>query len=193
MGHALAEAALRRGARVVLVSGPVAIKPPAVQEVVLVETAAEMRRETMARLTNASVILKTAAVADYTVATSFEQKLKRKGTIALELEPTADILAEIGRTKGENQILVGFAAETENVLENARKKLKEKRCDIVVVNDVSRAGIGFDSERNSVTIISDDDLLEVPEMSKWEVAHRVLDSVVQIRQRKKQISSVNIR
>jgi len=160
---------------------------------VLVETAAEMRRETMARLANASVILKTAAVADYTVAASFEQKLKRKGSITLELEPTADILAEIGRTKGENQILVGFAAETENVLENARKKLKEKRCDIVVVNDVARAGIGFDSERNAVTIISDDDVLQVPEMSKWEVAHRVLDTVVQIRQRKKQISSVNIR
>ena len=193
MGYALAEAALRRGARVILVSGPVAIKPPAVQQLVLVETAAEMRREAMARLGNASVILKTAAVADYTVAASFEQKLKRKGSITLELEPTADILAEIGRTKGENQILVGFAAETENVLENARKKLKEKRCDIVVVNDVARAGIGFDSERNSVTILSDDDVLEVPEMSKWEVAHRVLDAVVQIRQRKKQISSVNIR
>lgn len=192
MGYALAEAALRRGAVVILISGPVAIKPPAVHELVSVETAAEMRRETMARLGKASVILKAAAVADFTVADSFRQKLKREGAITLELEPTADVLAEIGRTRRENQILVGFAAETENALENARKKLNEKRCDIIVMNDVSRPGIGFDSEHNAVTIVSEDKVVEVPEMSKWEVAHRVLDAVAGIRQRKRQTSSVNI-
>ena len=192
MGYALAEAALRRGARVILISGPVAIKPPGVHELISVETAAEMRRETMARLGMASVILKAAAGADFTVADSFEQKLKRKGTITLQLEPTADILAEIGRTRRENQILVGFAAETENALENARKKLNEKHCDIIVVNDVSRPEIGFDSEHNAVTIVSENGVVQVPEMTKWEVAHRVLDAVIEIRQRKRQTSSVGI-
>jgi phosphopantothenoylcysteine decarboxylase/phosphopantothenate--cysteine ligase len=185
MGYALAEAALRRGAHVILVSGPVAIKAPAVQELVPVETTDEMRREVLARLGQATVIIKAAAVADFTVKTPAEQKLKRKGAMTLELEPTVDILAEVGRSKNETQILVGFAAETENVLENARKKLKDKHCDMIVVNDVSRPGIGFDSERNAVSIITQDEVVDVPEMSKWEVAHRVLDATVQIRQRRK--------
>ncbi|HTC92692.1 MAG TPA: bifunctional phosphopantothenoylcysteine decarboxylase/phosphopantothenate--cysteine ligase CoaBC [Terriglobales bacterium] len=184
MGYALAEAALRRGARVILVSGPTAIKAPAVHELVPVETTDQMRREVMARLAQTTVIIKAAAVADFTVKTTTDQKLKRKGAITLELEPTPDILAEVGRSKTENQIMVGFAAETENILENARKKLTEKQCDMVVVNDVSRPGIGFDSERNAVTIVMPDHAEVVPEMSKWEVAHRVLDAVVQIRQRK---------
>ena len=192
MGYALAEAALRRGARVILVSGPVAIKPPAVHELVSVETAADMRREALARLRDASVVLKAAAVADFTVAAPPEQKLKRKGAMTLELEPTADILAEIRRARDESQILVGFAAETENVLENARKKLKQKGCDIIVVNDVSQPGIGFDSERNAVTILSEDEASDVPETSKWEVAHRVLDAVVRTRQRKRKTLPVNI-
>jgi phosphopantothenoylcysteine decarboxylase / phosphopantothenate---cysteine ligase len=184
MGYALAEAALRRGARVILVSGPTAIKAPAVQELVPVETTDQMRHEVMARLGQATVIIKAAAVADFTVKTTADQKLKRKGAITLELEPTTDILAEAGRSKTENQILVGFAAETENILENARKKLTQKHCDMVVVNDVSQPGIGFDSERNAVTIVTPDHAEAVPEMSKWEVAHRVLDAVVSLRQRK---------
>src|SRR5713226_1186292 len=185
MVYALAEAALRRGAHVILVSGPTAIKAPAVQELVPVETTEEMRREVLARLGQATVIVKAAAVADFTVKAPAEQKLKRKGAMTLELEPTIDILAEVGRSKNEGQILVGFAAETENVLENARKKLTEKHCDMIVVNDVSRPGIGFDSERNAVSIITQDEVQNVPEMSKWEVAHRVLDATVQIRQRRK--------
>ncbi|HZR29243.1 MAG TPA: bifunctional phosphopantothenoylcysteine decarboxylase/phosphopantothenate--cysteine ligase CoaBC [Terriglobales bacterium] len=192
MGYALAEAALRRGARVILVSGPTAINAPAVQELVPVETTDQMRREVMARLGQATVIIKAAAVADFTVKTAADQKLKRKGAITLELEPTADILAEVGRSKTEKQILVGFAAETENILENARKKLTEKHCDMVVVNDVSKPGIGFDSERNAVTIITPDQVEDVPEMAKWEVAHRVLDAAVQIRQRKNKGAPVKI-
>jgi phosphopantothenoylcysteine decarboxylase/phosphopantothenate--cysteine ligase len=185
MGYALAEAALRRGARVILVSGPVAIKAPAVQELVAVETTEEMRREVLARMEQATVIIKAAAVADFTFKTHADQKLKRKGPMTLELEPTADILAEIGRNKKEGQIVAGFAAETENILENARRKLKEKHCDMVVVNDVSQPGIGFDSERNAVSIITQDEVEDVPEMSKWEVAHRVLDAVVHLRLHKK--------
>jgi phosphopantothenoylcysteine decarboxylase/phosphopantothenate--cysteine ligase len=100
--------------------------------------------------------------------------------MTLELQPTADILAEVARRK-TSQVVVGFAAETENVLENARKKLASKSLDAIVVNDVSRAGVGFDSDRNAVTIISQTEVVEVPEASKWEVAQRVLDQVVKLR------------
>jgi phosphopantothenoylcysteine decarboxylase/phosphopantothenate--cysteine ligase len=102
--------------------------------------------------------------------------------MALELEPTADILKEISQRK-QSQIVIGFAAETENVLENARQKLASKQLDAIVVNDVSREGVGFDSDRNAVTIISHDEIVEVPETSKWEVAQRVLDQVVKLRKR----------
>jgi phosphopantothenoylcysteine decarboxylase/phosphopantothenate--cysteine ligase len=192
MGYALAEAALRRGAHVILVSGPTSIKPPAVHELVAVESTAEMRRELLARKEQATIVIKAAAVADFTIKTPAEQKLKRKGAMTLELEPTDDILAEMGRSRKDSQLLVGFAAETENILENARKKLKEKNCDVIVVNDVSHPGIGFDSERNAVTIVTQDGVEEVPEMSKWEVAHRVLDAVTKIRQTRKTSPPVKI-
>jgi phosphopantothenoylcysteine decarboxylase/phosphopantothenate--cysteine ligase len=123
-------------------------------------------------------------VSDYRAKSASGQKLKRKGPITLELEPTADILKEISLRK-QTQIVVGFAAETENVLENARQKLAAKKLDAIVVNDVSREGVGFDSDRNEVTIITHDDVVEVPETTKWEVAQRVLDQVARIRQRRK--------
>jgi phosphopantothenoylcysteine decarboxylase / phosphopantothenate---cysteine ligase len=100
--------------------------------------------------------------------------------LTLELEPTADILKEVAQRK-TSQFIVGFAAETENALENAREKLASKSLDLVVVNDVSREGIGFDSERNAVTMISRDEVVDVPETSKWEIAHRVLDQIVKLR------------
>ena len=128
------------------------------------------------------MIIKTAAVADFKPKAAAEQKIKRTGATTLELEPTADILAEVARRK-TFQVVVGFAAETENVLENARKKLASKSLDAIVVNDVSREGVGFDSDRNAVTIISHNEVVEVPETSKWEVAHRVLDQVVKLRKR----------
>jgi phosphopantothenoylcysteine decarboxylase/phosphopantothenate--cysteine ligase len=106
--------------------------------------------------------------------------MKRTGPLSLELEPTEDILAEIARRK-TSQIIVGFAAETQNALENARKKLASKKLDAIVVNDVSREGVGFDSDRNAVTIIAHDEIVEVPETSKREVAQRVLDQVVRLR------------
>jgi phosphopantothenoylcysteine decarboxylase/phosphopantothenate--cysteine ligase len=143
-----------------------------------------MRDAVLTRLPQATIVIKTAAVSDYRAKSISEQKIKRKGPMTLDLEPTADILKEISLRK-QSQIVIGFAAETENVLENARQKLASKQLDAVVVNDVSREGIGFDSDRNQVTIITHEEVVEVPETTKWEVAQRVLDQVVRIRQRRK--------
>jgi len=182
MGYAVAEAALRRGARVLLVSGPTAIAAPGGAELTRVETAEEMLAAVLKLLPESTVLIKTAAVADFRPKAAAGQKIKRTSEMTLELEPTADILAEVARRK-TSQVVVGFAAETENVLENARKKLASKSLDAIVVNDVSREGIGFDSDRNAVTIILHSEVIEVPETSKWEVAHRVLDQVVKLRKR----------
>jgi phosphopantothenoylcysteine decarboxylase/phosphopantothenate--cysteine ligase len=184
MGYALAEAALRRGARVLLVSGPTSLTPPGAAEVTSVESTEEMRDVVLKLLPQASVVIKTAAVSDYRPKAAAGQKIKRKGPMILELEATPDILKELSLNKGA-QIVVGFAAETENVLENARQKLVSKNLDAIVVNDVSREGVGFDSDRNAVTIISRDEVVEVPETTKWEVAQRVLDQVVRLRQNRK--------
>ena len=184
MGYAIAEAALRRGARVLLVSGPTALTPPGAAEFTRVESAEQMRDAVLGLLPQASIVIKSAAVSDYRAKTTSAQKIKRKGPITLDLEPTADILKEISARK-QSQIVVGFAAETENVLENARQKLASKHLDAIVVNDVSLEGVGFDSDRNEVTIITHDEVVEVPETTKWEVAQRVLDQVVRIRDRRK--------
>jgi len=180
MGYALAEAASRRGARVLLVSGPTALTPPGAAELTQVESAEQMRHAVLKLLPEATVVIKTAAVSDYRPKSTASQKIKRSGPMSLELEPTVDILAEIARLKN-SQIVVGFAAETQNALENARKKLASKSLDAIVVNDVSREGVGFDSDRNAVTIITHDSVVEVPETTKWEVAQRVLDEVVRLR------------
>lgn len=184
MGYALAEMAIRRGAKVVLVSGPTALKPPAVAEFVPVETADQMRAAVMERFPDATVVIKTAAVADFRPKQAAPQKIKREKGVSLELEPTGDILAELGATKFPKHIVIGFAAETENLLENARKKMAKKNVDAVVLNDVSRKDIGFGSDRNAVTIVTAENVVEVPEASKLEVAGRVLDLVATIRQKK---------
>lgn len=184
MGYALAEAALRRGARVILVSGPTSLAPPGAAEVTRVESTEEMRDAVLKLLPQASIVIKTAAVADYRPKSAAGQKIKRKGPMTLELEATPDILKELSLKK-TSQIVVGFAAETENVLENARQKLLSKNLDAIVVNDVSREGVGFDSDRNAVTIISRDEVIEVPETTKWEVAQRVLDQIAKVRQQRK--------
>jgi phosphopantothenoylcysteine decarboxylase / phosphopantothenate---cysteine ligase len=184
MGYAMSEAALRRGARVLLVSGPTALTPPAAAEITRVESAEQMRDAVLSLLPQATMVIKTAAVSDYRAKSASPQKMKRKGPITLELEPTPDILKDISLRK-QSQVVVGFAAETENVLENARQKLAAKQLDAIVVNDVSREGVGFDSDRNQVTIITPDEVVDVPETTKWEVAQRVLDQVVRIRQRRK--------
>jgi phosphopantothenoylcysteine decarboxylase / phosphopantothenate---cysteine ligase len=182
MGYALAEAALRRGARVLLVTGPTAITAPGAAEVTRVETADEMRTAVLELLPQSTIVIKAAAVADYRPKSVAVQKIKRTGPTSLELEPTADILAELAARKA-NQLIIGFAAETENVLENARKKLAKKQLDAIVVNDVSQKGIGFDSDRNAVTILTPDELIEIPETTKWDVAQRILDLAAKLRHR----------
>jgi len=180
MGYAIAEAALRRGGRVLLVSGPTALTAPGAAEITRVESAEEMSQAALKLLPHSSIVIKTAAVSDYRPKATATQKIKRTGSMSLELEPTADIVAEIARLR-ESQIVIGFAAETQNALENARKKLTSKSLDAIVVNDVSREGIGFDSDRNAVTIITHDEVIEVAETTKWDVAQRVLDEVVRLR------------
>lgn len=184
MGYALAEAALRRGARVLLVSGPTSLTPPEAAEVTRVESTEQMRNAVLQLLPQATIVIKTAAVSDYRPKSTVGQKIKRKGPMTLELEATADILNELAAKK-TSQLVIGFAAETENALENARQKLVSKHLDAIVVNDVSREGVGFDSDRNAVTIITHEEVVDVPETTKWEVAQRVLDQVVSLRQTRK--------
>ena len=188
MGYAIAEAALRRGARVLLVTGPTVIMPPDAALVTRVETAEQMREAALKLLSQATIVIKTAAVSDYRPISAASQKLKRSGPISLELEPTTDILAELA-AKRTTPLIVGFAAETENVLENARRKLARKALDAIVVNDVSRDGVGFDSDRNAVTILTQHDTVEVPETTKWEVAQRVLDVIVKLRSRSRVVTT----
>jgi len=182
MGYALAEAALDRGARVILVSGPVALDPPRGAEVVRVRTAVEMRDAVFLHLEPATAIIKCAAVADFRPAAPARQKIKKKGAPAtLELEPVGDILAELGRTRGE-RLLVGFAAETENVLAYALRKLEEKNCDMIVANRVGGEGAGFESDTNEVLLVMRGGVVvEVPRAPKREIADRILGQMIRLR------------
>lgn len=181
MGFALATEALRRGARVTLVTGPTALKPPWGADVVRVETAAEMEVECLAHLDSCEVVVMNAAVADWRPADVFERKVKKSGTHhTVRLETTNDIAAEIGRRKG-NRILVVFAAETEDVVEQGRVKLGSKSADLVVANLVGASGTGFDSETNEAVLITEETADELPRLSKVELAERVWDRIVEIR------------
>jgi phosphopantothenoylcysteine decarboxylase/phosphopantothenate--cysteine ligase len=182
MGYALADAARRRGAKVILISGPTALEPPAGVDCVSVRTTDEMRRTVLDRASESTVVIKAAAVADYGPAAPQDKKMKRgKGRVTLELEPTPDILADLGAAKGK-RILVGFAAETDRVAENARAKLAGKKLDLVVANDVTAEGAGFDADTNVVTLYARDGREEaLPKMSKRDVAHRILDEVVRLK------------
>jgi phosphopantothenoylcysteine decarboxylase / phosphopantothenate---cysteine ligase len=181
MGYAVAEEAQRRGARVVLVSGPTALKPPANCELVPVVSAEEMRRAVLSRLDRATIVIKAAAVADYRPKVLAEQKMKRTGPITLEFEPTEDILREVVQSKRPGTLVIGFAAETENLLEHGRDKLLRKGADAIVLNDVSRPGIGFDSDNNAATFLTPKTSIELPEMTKHELASRILDEVIALR------------
>jgi phosphopantothenoylcysteine decarboxylase/phosphopantothenate--cysteine ligase len=181
MGYALAEAAQQRGARVVLISAPTALSAPAGCEFVPVTTAGEMRSAVMNRLGESTIVIKAAAVADYKPRAVAEQKLKRSGPLVLELEPTEDILAEIVRRARPGLLVIGFAAETENALAHGRDKLLRKGADAIVLNDVGRAGLGFDSDRNAATFLTHHTALDLPEMSKRALADRILDEVLGLR------------
>jgi phosphopantothenoylcysteine decarboxylase/phosphopantothenate--cysteine ligase len=182
MGYAVAEAAARRGAKVSLVSGPVNLETPAGVERVAVRTAEEMRHSVVDRLPESTIAIFAAAVADYRPAETQTEKMKRnKEPLTIRLEPTPDILAEAAQTKGD-RLIVGFAAETERVAENARKKLVAKNADLIVANDVTAEGAGFDHDTNIVTLFSRDGRnLALPKLGKNEVAQRILDEVLRLR------------
>jgi phosphopantothenoylcysteine decarboxylase / phosphopantothenate---cysteine ligase len=183
MGYALAEASRRRGARVLLVSGPTRIEPPSVSVLEPVRTAEEMAQAVFRHLDEASVILMAAAVADFRPAEVHPGKIKKqRGIPEVKLEATTDIVAEIGRRRRADHLVIGFAAETDHLLANAAAKLHEKNLDLIVANDVSQQGAGFDVDTNIATLLFRDGRKQALEkMSKLDVANRVLDEVVEMR------------
>jgi phosphopantothenoylcysteine decarboxylase/phosphopantothenate--cysteine ligase len=181
MGYAIAEAARRRGAQVVLVSAPTALQPPEGCAFVPVTSAEEMRTAVMERVAQATVVVGAAAVADFRMAKVAAEKLRREGKLNLELEPTEDIMRGVVEAKRTGTLVIAFAAEMDADVERAREKMRAKGADAIVLNDVSRAGIGFDSERNAAVFITADRAVEIPEMSKRDVAERILDEAVGMR------------
>jgi phosphopantothenoylcysteine decarboxylase/phosphopantothenate--cysteine ligase len=182
MGYALAKMARRRGAEVILVTGPASLPIPRRDiEVVSVRTAEEMRKAVLTHVKGCSVVIKAAAVSDYRPKVMSEKKLKKSASsLSLELERTKDILEEIGKKKGD-RILIGFAAETEDLIANAKKKLKEKNLDFIVVNDVTKPGAGFGADTNQVKILfPSGEIRDLPLMSKEEVSEVILDEVVKL-------------
>jgi phosphopantothenoylcysteine decarboxylase/phosphopantothenate--cysteine ligase len=183
MGYSVAEAARKRGARVILISAPTGLPEPAGVEVVRVVTADEMRSAVMKRLREATIVVMAAAVSDYRVRSVAAQKIKREAAraVILELEATEDILREVVAQRVVGTIVVGFAAETEDTLANGRAKLAGKGVDAVVVNDVSMEGIGFDAEQNAGSFLTTGAEVELPLMSKAKMADRILDEVAKLR------------
>lgn len=182
MGYALAEAAASRGAKVCLIAGPVNLADPPGVETIHVQTALEMRERVLEHVAEATIIIKSAAVADYHVAQVPTQKVKKTATrLTLDLDPTPDILAEVGRIKGD-RLLIGFAAETDNLVAEARRKLTTKNCDMVVANLVNQAGTGFESDLNKVTLVTrTGETVDLPEASKREIADRIFDHALRLR------------
>jgi phosphopantothenoylcysteine decarboxylase/phosphopantothenate--cysteine ligase len=181
MGYALAEAAATRGATVVLVSGPVHLPQPRETRVIPVRTAQEMRDQVFANLEPATIVIKAAAVADYHLARVPQQKMKKTAArLSLELDPTTDILAELGRKKGD-RLLVGFAAETQNLAQEARRKLETKNCDMIVGNLVGEE-LGFESDQNEVVLaLRTGETVPLPKASKRAVADRIFDEILKLR------------
>jgi phosphopantothenoylcysteine decarboxylase / phosphopantothenate---cysteine ligase len=182
MGFALAEAAVARGAEVILVTGPVGLPEPRGVGVIHVQTAAQMRDAVLEHLPAATIIVKAAAVADYHVSHVPQQKLKKTAArLSLELDPTPDILAEVGKNKGD-RLLVGFAAETENLVREARRKMESKNCDMVVSNLVNQEGAGFESDSNEVVLVTrSGPVVELPRASKRDIADQIFDHALKLR------------
>jgi phosphopantothenoylcysteine decarboxylase/phosphopantothenate--cysteine ligase len=176
MGYALARAARERGAKVTLVSGPTALPSPAGVETIRVRTAEEMAKTTLAKSRGCKIVIGAAAVADYTPARTSDHKVKKSsGELTLTLKPTIDIIARLGKRK-RKPLLVGFSVETRDLIENSLVKLKRKNLDMIVCNDVTRAGAGFGTDTNIVTILDrNGGTEELPQMSKIEAAHKILD------------------
>ncbi|HEX4580458.1 MAG TPA: bifunctional phosphopantothenoylcysteine decarboxylase/phosphopantothenate--cysteine ligase CoaBC [Acidobacteriaceae bacterium] len=181
MGYALAEAAAARGAHVILISGISPLTPPPGVEFIQITSSEEMRTAVLERLPEATIVVKAAAVSDYRPKAPAVQKIKRREAIQLDLEPTADILAEVAAIRPEGTLVIGFAAETEDHLQHGRDKLLRKGADALVLNDVGRPGVGFDSDRNAATFLTRHTAIELPEMSKRDLADRILDEVRALR------------
>jgi phosphopantothenoylcysteine decarboxylase/phosphopantothenate--cysteine ligase len=186
MGYAVARMARRRGATVTLISGPTSLPKPRDVKFISVTTAQEMRDAVMKDLKNATVVIKAAAVADYRPASRSASKIKKKeGALSLSLERNPDIIAEIGKKKGR-RVIVGFAMETDNLIENAAAKLKNKNMDLIVANDLNQEGAGFQTDTNVITILDREGGKEnLPLLDKAEVADRILDRVKKIIEGKK--------
>jgi phosphopantothenoylcysteine decarboxylase/phosphopantothenate--cysteine ligase len=184
MGYALAEAALKRGGEVTVVAGITTVAPPAGVKVIKAQSAEEMSQAVARERESASVFIGAAAIADYRPAQRSDQKIKKsKDSITLTLERTPDVLSQVAASRANGMLVIGFAAETENVLDNAREKLRAKNLDAIVANDVTRRDSGFDSATNAITILTKDngDPLVLPVMSKSEAANRILDVIVKLR------------
>jgi phosphopantothenoylcysteine decarboxylase/phosphopantothenate--cysteine ligase len=185
MGYALARAAIRRGAEVTLISGPTMLEPPVGARLIPVTTAAEMRHAVLNEFPRSTAVIMAAAVSDYRPADFAGKKMKRgQGSIELRLEPNPDILKEIGAHKN-GKLLVGFAAETDELIANARKKLEEKNLDMIVANDVTGAGAGFEVGTNVVTILDRrGGVLALPLMSKDELAEQIFDYLLALKSKR---------
>lgn len=179
MGYAIAKIASLRGADVTLVSGPVSIEPPRFAKVINVESAEEMFNAVSSKADSMDIIIKAAAVADYSPVTVADEKIKKKdGDMSIPLKRTKDILKYLGENKKENQFICGFSMETENLLENSKKKLEKKNVDMIVANNVKVEGAGFGVDTNVVTLITKDGYKELPQMSKEDVAAAILDAII---------------
>jgi len=181
MGYAIAEAARQRGAEVVLVSAPTALTPPSGCQFVPVTTSEEMRAAVMEHLARVTMVIGAAAVADFRAASLSDAKLRREGGQTLELEPTVDILRGAAAARRPETLVIAFAAEMELDIERARAKMRAKGADAIVLNDVSRAGLGFESDRNAAIFITQDAAIEIPEMTKREMADRILGRTTMLR------------
>ena len=182
MGYALASAAVERGAQVILVSGPVQVKEPRGVRMIHVRTARQMHDAVLEHLSEAGIIVKAAAVADYHLSQVPRNKVKKTAMrMSLDLDPTPDILAELGKKKGD-RLLIGFAAETENLIASARQKLESKNCDMVVANLVNQEATGFESDENEVVLVlRTGETIPLPRAPKREIADRIFDQVLKLR------------
>lgn len=185
MGYAIAKMAMLRGANVTLVTGPTAIKPPAFVEVVQIESAKDMYEAVITRSDSQDIIVKAAAVADYRPSQVANHKIKKKDSdMSIDLERTDDILGYLGQHKKDHQILCGFSMETENMLENSKKKLVSKNVDMIAANNLKEMGAGFQTDTNRLTLITQEDVVQMGLQSKEEAANGLLNFILKMREKR---------
>lgn len=187
MGYAVAEIASKRGADVTLISGPVHIEPPAFVKIVNIQSADDMYNAVMDNLSDCDILVKAAAVADYTVPNASDEKIKKKDDdLSLALSKTKDILKAVGERKTDRQIICGFSMETSNLIENSKKKLVSKNCDMIIANNLKDDGAGFGVDTNKVTIITENNADSLDVMTKKETAEKILDAALSLLKSKRE-------